>query len=100
MQQGELSVVCVGLSERDLKNFGGPQGGTGKIWGGSGPPGTPLVPPLIRNQSKHLKQRGITKNSGIKGVSSGLKIQTIFSAFGACSRGQVVVLYWALRSLS
>jgi len=23
LQQGELSMVCVGLSERDLKNFGG-----------------------------------------------------------------------------
>jgi len=33
---------------------------------------------IIRNQSKHLKQRGITKNLGIKGVSSGLKIQTFF----------------------
>jgi len=22
LQQGELSMVCVGLSERDLKNFG------------------------------------------------------------------------------
>jgi len=30
LQQGELSVVCVGLSERDLKNFGG----SGKIFGG------------------------------------------------------------------
>ena len=66
-------MVCVGLSERDLKNFGGPQGGTGKIWGGSGPPGTPLVPPLIRNQSKHLKQRGITKNLSIKDVPFGPK---------------------------
>ena len=27
MQQGELSMVCVGLSERDLKNFGGATGG-------------------------------------------------------------------------
>jgi len=23
LQQGELSMVCVGLLERDLKNFGG-----------------------------------------------------------------------------
>jgi len=30
LQQGELSMVCVGLSERDLKNFGRP----GKILGG------------------------------------------------------------------
>jgi len=33
---------------------------------------------IIRNQSKHLKQRGITKNSIIKHVSSGLKIETSF----------------------
>jgi len=26
LQQGELSMVCVGLSERDLKNFGGASG--------------------------------------------------------------------------
>jgi len=30
LQQGELSLVCVGLSERDLKIFGGP----GKLLGG------------------------------------------------------------------
>ena len=42
LQQGELSMVCVGLSERDLKNFGGP----GKISGGKSPSGTPLAPPL------------------------------------------------------
>jgi len=42
LQQGELSVVCVGLSERDLKNFGGPLGGPGKILGGKWPP---LAPP-------------------------------------------------------
>jgi len=27
LQQGELSMVCVGLSERDLKKFGGATGG-------------------------------------------------------------------------
>jgi len=26
LQQGELSMVCVGLSERDLKKFGGAMG--------------------------------------------------------------------------
>ena len=41
MQQGELSMVCAGLSERDLKNFGRPLGGPGKILGGKWPPGTP-----------------------------------------------------------
>jgi len=41
LQQGELSMVCVGLSERDLKNFGGDWGGQAKFWGGSGPPVTP-----------------------------------------------------------
>jgi len=29
----ELSMVCVGLSERDLNSFGGPLGGPGKIFG-------------------------------------------------------------------
>jgi len=41
LQQGELSMVCVGLSERDLKNFGGPLGGPGKIFGGQWPPWHP-----------------------------------------------------------
>ena len=45
LQQGELSMVYVGLSERDLKNFGGP----GKILGGQCPPGTPLAAPLCAN---------------------------------------------------
>jgi len=38
LQQGELSIVCVGLSE-DLKNFGGAVSS----------PGTPLAPPLLMN---------------------------------------------------
>jgi len=53
LQQVELSMVCVGLSERDLKNFGGATGGAGKIWGGRqnfggavAPSGIPLAPPL------------------------------------------------------
>jgi len=38
LQQGELSMVCAGLSERDLKILGGP----GETFGGScPPPGTP-----------------------------------------------------------
>ena len=41
LQQGELSMVCVGLSERDLINFGGHWGGQAKFWGRSGP----LTPP-------------------------------------------------------
>jgi len=36
LQQGELSMVCVGLSERDLKNFRG----------AVAPHDTPLAPPL------------------------------------------------------
>jgi len=48
LQQGELSIVCVGLSERVLKIFGGPLGRPGKILGGSGPLGTPLAPPLLK----------------------------------------------------
>ena len=38
LQQEELSMVCVGLSERVLKIFWGPLGGQAKFWGGSGPP--------------------------------------------------------------
>ena len=41
LQQGELSMVCVGLSERDLKNFGG----------AVAPLGTHLAPTLPRNVS-------------------------------------------------
>jgi len=55
LQQGELSMVCVGLSERDLlqwhdvtrKILGGPLRGSSKILGGSDSPGTPLAPPLV-----------------------------------------------------
>ena len=38
LQQGELSMVCVGLSERDLKNFWGATGGPGKTLRGQWPP--------------------------------------------------------------
>ena len=49
MQQGELSIVCVGLSERDLlqwhdvtrKILGGTLGGQAKLGGAVAPPGTP-----------------------------------------------------------
>ena len=55
LQQGELSMVCVGLSERDLKNFGGVTGGPGKIFGGwVAPPGTPLAPPLAVTELKNV----------------------------------------------
>jgi len=41
LQQGELSMVCVGLSERDLKNFGGAIGGARQNLGGKWPPWHP-----------------------------------------------------------
>jgi len=42
LQQGELSMVCVGLSERDLKNFGGATGGARQnFWGEVAPPWHP-----------------------------------------------------------
>ena len=47
LQQGELSMVCVGLSERDLQKETYFLGGQAKFWEGSGPPGTPLAPPLV-----------------------------------------------------
>jgi len=47
LQQGELSMVCVGLLERDLKNFGGAR----QNFGGSGPPGIPLAPTCHRMKS-------------------------------------------------
>jgi len=48
LQQGELSMVCVGLSKRDLKIFGGATGGARHNFGGAvAPPGTPIAPPLI-----------------------------------------------------
>jgi len=40
-------MVCVGLSEKDLKNLGGTLGGQAEFWGGSCPLGTPLAPPLL-----------------------------------------------------
>jgi len=45
LQQGELSMVCVGLSERDLKNLGRP----GKILGGQWNP--PSFAPVSSNAS-------------------------------------------------
>jgi len=40
-------MVCVGLSERDLKNFWGATGGASQNLGGAvATPGTPLAPPL------------------------------------------------------
>jgi len=55
LQKGELSMVCVGLSERDLlqwhdvtrKILGKPLGGQAKFWGAVAPLGTPLAPPLL-----------------------------------------------------
>ena len=44
LQQGELSMVFVGLSERDLLQC---HDVTRKILGGSGPSGAPLAPPLL-----------------------------------------------------
>jgi len=41
LQQGELSMVCVGLSEKKLKNFVGPLGGQAKFGGEV----APLAPP-------------------------------------------------------
>jgi len=41
LQQGELSMVCVGLSEKTLKILGGPLEGPGKILGGQWPPWHP-----------------------------------------------------------
>jgi len=42
LQQGELSMVCVGLSERDLNIFGGATGGARQNFGEAVPP---LAPP-------------------------------------------------------
>jgi len=42
LQQGKLSMVCVGISERDLKIFGGSLVGPGKSLGEQWPP---LAPP-------------------------------------------------------
>jgi len=48
LQQGELSMVCVGLSERDLKNFGGATGGDRQNFGGSVAPWhTPSSAPAV-----------------------------------------------------
>jgi len=46
LQQGELSMVWKGLSERDLKNFGGARQNLG--WAVA-LPGTPVAPPLTKN---------------------------------------------------
>jgi len=52
LQQGELSMVCVGLSERDLKNFGEATGGPGKTLGGQWPPWYPPSSDPGNNQNR------------------------------------------------
>jgi len=52
LQQGELSMVCVGFSERDLI-LGEPLGGQAKFWGGSAPPSS--APVYIQSVSENLK---------------------------------------------
>ena len=47
-----LSMVCVGLSEWNLKNFGGARQ---KFGGAVAPPGTPLASPLL--EYKHVQVR-------------------------------------------
>ena len=50
-------MVCVGLSERDLKNFGGP----GKILGGSVPPwNTPSSAPACSYWKSHNLVKRLT----------------------------------------
>ena len=50
LQQGELSMVCVGLQCSGMTSRGKFWGATGEarknIWGAVAPPGTPLAPPL------------------------------------------------------
>ena len=49
LQQGELSMLCVGLQCSDMTSRGkflGGTGGPGKIFVGQCPPGTPQAPPL------------------------------------------------------
>jgi len=49
--KGSCQLVCVGLSERDLKNFGGATGGgQAKFLGGSSPP---LAPPSSAPDQVH-----------------------------------------------
>ena len=63
LQQGELSMVCVGLSERDLlqwhdvtrKIWRGPLGGQAKFGGVSGPPLAPPSSAPAPRQSKFYK---------------------------------------------
>ena len=54
MQQGELSMVCVGLSERHLKNLGGTLGGQAKFLGGSGPPWHLPAPTLFKSKIRSM----------------------------------------------
>jgi len=50
LQQGELSMVCVGLSERDLKSFGGTLRGQAKFWRAMTPWHPPSSAPGLRNE--------------------------------------------------
>jgi len=46
-------MVCVGLSERDLKNLGGARQNFG---GAVVSPGTPLAPPLVVAEATYRRQ--------------------------------------------
>jgi len=62
LQQGELSMICVGLSERDLKNFGGATGGPVKIWGAVAPLAPPISAPVSNWRGKRYEgKRGARK---------------------------------------
>jgi len=49
-------VVCVGLSERDLKNF----------WGEVPPPGTLLAPPLLVSHIQFLSRKDMMRQPEIE----------------------------------
>ena len=65
LQQGELSMVCVGLQCSGMTSrgkFGGPLGGRQNFGGAVSPPGTPLAPPLVTASGVRRKfPRGIDK---------------------------------------
>jgi len=57
--RGDVNGLCRTFRKRPEKFWGGHWGCQAKLWGGSGPPGTPLAPPLPPNILPSTTRSGV-----------------------------------------